>query len=68
MSEDKTIALVASKDYSATEVPAVCIDLKQNKVIGEITVKDRRVDLSPTSTVLSSNGEALILSTVSSPC
>ena len=67
MSEDKTIALVATKDYSSTEVPAVCIDLKKNKVIGKITAKDRRVDLSPTSTVLSSNGEFLILSSVSSP-
>ena len=66
MSEDKTIVLAATKDMYAPEVPAVCIDLKENKVIRKVTVKGRRMDLASNSTILSSNGKLVILSSVRS--
>ena len=60
-----TIALISTKNYEATEVPALCIDLKKNKMIGKVTVKNPRLNLLPNAAVLTPNGEHLILSLVS---
>ena len=66
MSDDKTLALVATKDYSSTEVPAICIDLRQNKIVGKISVKNQRMSLAPNSIFLSPDGKFLILLLVGS--
>ena len=62
------MALVATKDYSSTEAPAICIDLRQNKIVGKISVKNHRMTLAPNSIFLSADGKFLILLLVSSHC
>ena len=58
------MALLASKDYSGTNVPAICVDLKQNKKIGQVAIEGQRVGLAPENTLLSPNGEHLIMAMV----
>ena len=60
------MALVATKDYSSTEAPAICIDLRQNKIVGKVTVENQRVSLAPGNFVLSPNGEYFLFVMVSS--
>ena len=66
MSHDKSVALLALKDYESTTVPAICIDLNANKKLSKITVEGQRVDLRPETIALAPDGKTAVLSIVSS--